>query len=228
MYNHLSWLYAVTGRPSMTIFKCFHLVRFSDLTQREAWKPSKSKYHIQLGIDGLAMCEWFGLMLVNIKMIDRWMLHSFILYYWKTLSAEMVSRRREEVVKSAGRSWNDRKQVEGAYREPQRGRVKQGRSFIPCNWKTGENETKRPSGPNFEPCAAEALKSMATTLPWMPTITQMVYLENGVGHLTASRDSTDTDQTPPPNSMILGLFLYQWQSWERTTAPLCNRALCRL
>lgn len=24
------------------------------------------------------------------------------------------------------------------------------------------------------------------------------------------------------------LFLDQWQSWERTTAPLCNRALCRL
>lgn len=105
----------------------------------------------------------------------------------------------------------------GAYRESQRGRVKQDCSFIPCNWKTGAAETERPSGPNFEPCAAEALKSMAATLPWMPTITQMAYLENGVGHLTASRDGADSDQTPPPNSMILAVYF--WTSDRAENGP---------
>lgn len=54
-----------------------------------------------------------------------------------------------------------------------------------------QNETERPSGLDLEQCSAEALKSMTTTLPWMPTITQMVYLENYTGHLTKSRHSTD-------------------------------------
>merc|ERR1712035_156923 len=75
-----------------------------------------------------------------------------------------------------------------------------------------QNETERPSGLNLERCTVKALKSMATTLPWMPTITQMVYLENCTGHLTKSRHSTDREerraQTPPPTSMILtGLFV---------------------
>lgn len=68
---YLFWLYTVTGSRSMTIFKCFHLVRFSDLKQREAEKHSKSKYPIQSGIYCLAMRKRFGLKLVNIKMIDR-------------------------------------------------------------------------------------------------------------------------------------------------------------
>lgn len=106
---------------------------------------------------------------------------------------------------------------------------KAGPLFHPLQLK--KKERMRQSGhlaPTSRPCAAEALKSMATTLPWMPTITQMVYLGNGIGHLTASRDGTH--QTPPPNSMILAgvFFFYQRKIWEPTTAPLCNRALCRL
>lgn len=72
-----------------------------------------------------------------------------------------------------------------------------------------QNETERPSGLNLKQCTVEALKSMTTTLPWMPTITQMVYLENCTGHLTKSRHSTDTARIPPPTSMILtGLFVF--------------------
>lgn len=99
------------------------------------------------------------------------------IYYEKTLSAEMAPRRR--LLKQAAKNGNGRKQVDGVYRESQRGRVKQGRQL---KSRKLQNETARPSGPNVEPCAAEALKSMTTTLPWMPTITQMVYLENGAGH----------------------------------------------
>lgn len=71
-----------------------------------------------------------------------------------------------------------------------------------------QNEKERPSGLNLKRCAAEALKSMTTTLPWMPTITQMAYLETRTGHLTEIRHGADSAQIPSPTSMILtGLFV---------------------
>ncbi len=73
---------------------------------------------------------------------------------------------------------------------------------------------------------------MATTLPWMPTITQMVYLEICTGHLTKSRHSTDRERRakiPPPTSMILtGLFVLVTSAGERRWRPCTDykRALC--
>lgn len=74
---------------------------------------------------------------------------------------------------------------------------------------------------------------MATTLPWMPTITQMVYLENCTGHRTKSRNGTDRErraQIPPPTSMIFtGLFVLVTGAVERRWPPCTdyNRVLCR-
>lgn len=71
------------------------------------------------------------------------MRHSSILYL---LSEDIISRIAHPEERGDceiwGRSWNDRKQVEVAYREPQRGHIKQDRTFIPCKWKAEGNETE--------------------------------------------------------------------------------------
>lgn len=185
----------------------FHLVRFSDLTQREARKHSKSKYHIQSGLYCLAMREWFGFMMVNIKMIDGWMLPSSVLYL---LSEDFISRNgppEERGGCEIGRK--ELKWQKAGRRSLQRitkRRRKAGPLFHPLQLKSRREWDRATIWPQLRAMRCRSTKINGNN----STLDAHHYpdgvLGDGVGHLTASRDGTDSDQTPPPNSMILAVY----------------------
>lgn len=187
MYNHLSWLNGVTGTRSMMIFKYFHL--------RGAQK------HIKRKIDPVVNL-WLS--------YARERIHSRLagiarrrIPVWCSLWEDFISRNgpQEEAVKQAAKKGNDRKQVDGVYRESQRGRMQQGRLSSPSIEK---QEAAEWDGATIWPQRRAVRCRSAKINDNNSTLDAHHYPDGVLGErrrpLTASRDAAD--QTPPPNSMV--------------------------